>query len=103
MPEEPDEHALLRDVGRAMRAEALLNDEMLKEAFSYLEEAYIKAWRLTGVTEQDTHGRERLWQAVNLLGKVQEHLGRVIQNGKLSKRQLAEIEDKKSRSVRAAA
>jgi hypothetical protein len=94
---EPDEHALLRDRDRAQQAENLLGNDLLKESFVYLEAAYLKAWRNTGVADIDTVGRERLWQAINLLDKVREHLRTVIERGKLSKRQLEEIEAKRRR------
>jgi hypothetical protein len=96
MPE-PDEHALLRDRERAQQAEHLINNELFQESFAYLEAAYMKAWRNTGIADADTIGRERLWQAINLLDKVRDHLRTVIERGKLSKRQIEEIEEKRRR------
>lgn len=97
MPDEAvDEHKLLRDTERATHAEHLLKDELLQEAFKTLEAKYVDAWRGTGISEQDTHARERLWQAINLLGKVQDHLKKIVTNGRLSKRQLDEIEQKRT-------
>jgi len=97
-----DEHKLIRDAGRASRATSLLNDELLVEAFATLEAAYIKAWRESGTAPTATHGRERLWQAVNLIGKVQEHLRIIIENGKLARHELNEIEGKRGRPKQAA-
>jgi hypothetical protein len=39
----------------------------------------------------DTAGRERLWQTVNVLGKVKDHLSHIVSDGKLAKRQLSEL------------
>jgi hypothetical protein len=36
----------------------------------------------------DTAGRERLWQTVNVLGKVKDHLARVAADGKLAQHEL---------------
>jgi hypothetical protein len=42
-------------------------------------------------TEAAAGGSERLWQAVNVLGKVKDHLARVVSDGKLARRQLSEL------------
>lgn len=86
-----DEQKQLKAAERAARAQILLDDDMLKEAFAELEKTYMSAWRNTGTAENATHTREKLWLAVNLVGKVQEHLNLAIQNGKLAKAQLAQI------------
>jgi hypothetical protein len=36
-------------------------------------------------------GREWLWQVVNVLGKVKDHLARMVADGKLAQRQLSEL------------
>ena len=99
MNDEVDEHKLLRDQDRAARAQALLDNELLKEAFATLEQRYIAAWRDTGMTPQDTHARERLFQAINIVGKVHEHLNRIIDGGKLAKKQIEEIELRRQMGV----
>ena len=81
-----NEDKLHRDLVRYARAKALLEDEMLMEAFTKLEADYVTAWKTWAAA--DTAGRERLWQAVNVLGKVRDHLGRVLADGKLAQRQL---------------
>jgi hypothetical protein len=42
---------------------------------------YVAAWKTWPAV--DAAGRERLWQAVNLLGKVKDHLACMIADGKL--------------------
>jgi|SRR5215472_4683896 len=96
---EVDEHALIREQDRASRAKLLLDNELLQEAFTSLEQQYMDAWRRTGVTPQDTYARERLFQAINIVGKVREHLNRVIAGGKLAKKQIEEIELRKQMGV----
>jgi hypothetical protein len=84
------EDKLQRDIVRGARAKALMDDELLQEAFAKLEVNYIGAWRATPA--RDTDARERLWQAVNVLGKVRDHLGQVAAAGKLAQRQIDDIE-----------
>lgn len=96
MTDEPvDENKLIRDSARAGRAELLLRDDLLNEAFDTLEAEYYKAWRATGSAEAETYKRERLWQAINLLGKVKEGLQKYVENGKVAKAHLAQIQGKR--------
>ena len=84
-----DELRLNLDQERGVRAEALLRNELLQEAFATLEKRYTDEWRVTKV--RDTDARERLWQAVNIVGKVRDHLATLIGNGKLAQRQLDDL------------
>lgn len=94
-----DELALRRSADRAAKAEALLRDELLIEAFAALRQSYLAAWETTAL--RDTEGRERAWMAVTLLGKVKGHLDTVVMDGKISSVELAEIEAKAKRQRRA--
>jgi hypothetical protein len=78
---------------RGARAEALLNDELLKEAFDTLDAAYVKAWRDTGAKDDDA--RQRLWQAVQIVSKVKDHLQSVASGGKLAQRELNDLAGKR--------
>ncbi len=62
-------------VARSDRAATLLRDELLTETFAKLEKDYIEAWRQSPA--KDTDGRERLWQAVNIVCKVRDHLFKI--------------------------
>ena len=83
------EDKLQTSVARAARAEALLGNELLQEAFVRLEADYTAAWKTWPAA--DVAGRERLWQAVNVLGKVKDHLARVVADGRLAQRQLSDL------------
>jgi hypothetical protein len=76
-------------IERGARARALLDNELLRGAFKTLEDDYTAAWKTWPAA--DTAGRERLWQAVNVLGKVRDHLGRVVADGKLARRELNDL------------
>ena len=83
------EDKLHESISRGARAEALLQNDLLQEAFVRLEQDYVEAWRVSPA--RDTDGRERLWQAVNVVAKVREHIVKVVNDGKLSQRHLDEL------------
>ncbi|WP_027566650.1 hypothetical protein [Bradyrhizobium sp. URHA0013] len=93
-----DEIALERAAARAVRAEALLDDEILNEAFDTLEKSYIVAWRAT--TVDDAAGREKLFLAINIVGKVRDHLAGVVANGRLAQAELKALAETAERRKR---
>ncbi len=84
-----DEANLNEMATRGVRVEQLLDNELLAEAFTALEASYVSAWRATGI--DDTTGREKLFLAINIVGKVRDHLGAVVANGKLAEAELKEL------------
>jgi hypothetical protein len=82
---------------RGRRAQELLDHDLLKDAFKALEDGYVEAWRTTAAT--DTVGREKLFLAINVVGKVRDHLAKVAADGKLAAKEIqimiAEEERKK--------
>ena len=90
-----DEFKLHRDKDRGARAEALLRNDLLIEAFAALDSEYVKAWRLTHIN--DVNARERLFQAVQIVAKIKDRLGKVLNNGKLAQRELDDLEAKRKR------
>lgn len=92
-----DEIKLQQDANRASRAKALLENELLNEAFKHLEENYISFWRAT--KPDDEKAREKAYIAINVIGKVKQHLESVVANGTLAQAELhklhAEAERKK--------
>ena len=60
-----------------------------RDPFEKLEDDYVAAWKTWPAADRD--GRERLWQAVNVLGKVRDHLARVLADGKLAQRELTDL------------
>jgi hypothetical protein len=83
------EDNLQASISRGARAEALIKNELLQEAFKKLEDDYVAAWKTWPAA--DAAGREQVWQAVNVLGKVKDHLARVVADGKLAQRRLSEL------------
>jgi hypothetical protein len=84
-----DEDALSQAASKANRAQNLLDNELLTEAFKALEDTYTAAWRATLVHQVDD--REKLFLAINIVGKVRDHLTSVVNNGKLAAHELKEL------------
>lgn len=80
------EEKLHKDAARAAQAQHLLNDDILQEAFATLETAYVERWRATHI--DDDKGREKLFVAVNVIGKVKDHLASVVSNGAVAKAEI---------------
>lgn len=84
-----DEYKLQHDTARALQAQSLMESELLQEGFRNLEASYIEAWRNSSA--EDQAGREKLFLAVNVIGKVKEHLQTIIANGKLAEAHLYQL------------
>lgn len=84
-----DEIKLGEATVKAARAQELLDNKLLTEAFGDLEDSYTSAWRSTGI--EDVAAREKLFLAINIVGKVRDHLTAVITNGKLAQAELKEL------------
>ena len=84
-----DESKLNQATARAVRAQDLLDNELLAESFMSLEENYTAAWRAT--TIDDVGSREKLFLAINVVGKVRDHLAAIVANGKLAQAELKEL------------
>ena len=82
-----DEFKLGEAVHKGYQAEIEL--QRTKEAFDLLKREYIAAWETTPL--RDTEGRERLWQAEQIVGKVENHLISVMANGRVAERDLKHL------------
>ena len=80
---------------KGVRAQELLSNTLLQEAFQYLETQYLQAWRSTKVRE--TESREKLWQAIQILGIIQEHLKLFVTNGRIAAADLNRLSEEAKR------
>lgn len=78
-------------VARAERATALLRNEILQEAFTYLDDQFVQAWRQTAVG--DTENRERLYNLCQALQSVKGYIEGVVTDGKMAQAQLKELKN----------
>ena len=86
-----DEMKALKATERARRAQLLLDDELLQEAFAKIDGELIARWR----TSSEPEARDRVWQASQMLNKVQEVLRLMVTNGRVAKRVLDDLEGKR--------
>lgn len=80
---------LLDTITRGSRARELVESDMFKEAAAVIERDLVEAWKLT--TARDTDARERLWQGVLMVGKMEEFFRMAIDSGKIAKSKLDEL------------
>lgn len=93
-----DQIALQKAVNRAQAARTLLESEILTEAFKGLEDAYTAAWRAT--TINDVSGREKLFLAINVIGKVRDHLSGIVSNGSVAEAEIRDLRETAERKKR---
>jgi len=93
-----DELSLQRAVNRAQEARTLLESELLNGAFKSLEESYTSAWRAT--TIDDVSGREKLFLAISVIGKVRDHLSSAVSNGSVAEAEIKSLRETAERKKR---
>jgi len=74
-------------IARGHRADTVLSDPLMVEAFDKLEKSYFEGWKAS--EPRDTEGRERLYLAVGQLNKIRDHLRAVAASGRVEKATLA--------------
>jgi|TARA_R100000750_G_scaffold23689_1_gene15465 phosphomevalonate kinase len=68
---------------REQRAQSLINDPLLNEAFDVLKKDLMNRWSNSGST--DLEARESIWLAMRLLDRIQGHVTSVIETGHMNK------------------
>ena len=68
---------------RERRAQTLIDDELLTEAFDLLKEDLMNRWSNSGST--DLEARESIWLAMRLLDRIRSHLMSIIDTGHMAK------------------
>ena len=68
---------------RLRRAEALVNDELLNEAFDTLRTELMDRWENSASTEVEA--RESIWLGLQLLARVRRHIHSIIETGEMAK------------------
>ena len=80
------EAQLRSEATRGFRANELMNDELMLEAFSTLDKRLTQEWADSPV--RDTEGRERIWLMQKLLKNVDAHLREIATTGRMANLQL---------------
>lgn len=91
-----DEFKLHDEATRGERASELMDDPLMVEAFTLMQERFTAEWADSPV--RDTEGRERIWMMQKLLQNVRSHLLQAATTGKLASLQL---EQKRSMAQKA--
>ena len=73
-------------VREGKRAQVLLDDPLLKQAFEDLLETYKQEIFYTSFTDDDK--RRSLWMAYNMVDKIRGHLQTIMESGKLAQKDL---------------
>lgn len=81
-----DEAKLRTEASRGQRAQQLLADELLAEAFAILRETYTNAMWCTKV--EDSKKRDNIWLMKSNLDAVEGHLKTILETGKMAAKQL---------------
>ena len=68
---------------RESRAQSLIDDELLKEAFDVLKKDLMSRWQQSGST--DLEARESIWLAMRLLEKIHGHITSIVETGHMNK------------------
>jgi len=68
--------------------------QLVGAAFETLKAEYVKAWEATALRDND--GRERLWQAVQIVGKVESHLRSIVANGRVAQKDVDRLRSGKT-------
>ena len=74
------------EVDRGAKAEKLLNDPILDEAFGLVRTAIIEKWEVTPLRDRD--GAHELKLMLKLLGDVRANLEQAVADGKLAAAEL---------------
>lgn len=89
-----DDLPLRRDRDRGARATALMENDLLKEAFAVYERDLMNAWGSS--RPEEAPERERIWLAIKVGRLIRLHLEKVAADGRLAARQLDAIIGRKA-------
>ena len=71
------------DQERELRAQRLLDDPLLNEAFTMLREDLLNRWNVSG--SKEVEARESIWLAMRLLDRVHSHITSIVESGHMDK------------------
>ncbi len=78
-----------KQIREGKRAQVLLNDPLLKQAFEDLLETYKQ--EIFNTSFADDNKRRSLWMAYNMLDKIRGHLQSIMESGKLAQKDLEQL------------
>ena len=94
-----DEIKLGKAQHRGMRAEELLGeDSLFHEIMDKLHSDYLAAWKNTKVMQ--TAEREKLWQAIQILEIITDHLKLYVRDGRIANDDLQRFSEEQAKPKR---
>lgn len=87
-----DENKLVQKMGRGARAKALLQNDLLQEAFEKLESAIDEGWKNSEA--DDERVRYNAYIMHRLLKNFKNHFTQIVTKGKHAEKKLLQIRDK---------
>ena len=94
-----DEIKLGKERHRGARAEELLGESSLfREVMDKLYGEYIAAWKSTKVMQ--TAEREKLWQAIQILEIITDHLKLYVRDGRIANDDLQRFSEEQAKPKR---
>jgi hypothetical protein len=78
------------EVTRGQRAQAILDDPLVAEAFAAIERECLAEWRRAPA--RDVEGRERLWLMLKMTERFKAHFLSLIDSGRLAGERIAQLE-----------
>lgn len=79
-----------KELERGARAKALIENDLLQEAFDLMRDNLIESWK--GTKGIDTDGREKAWMMMKVLDEVERYLHNVLQTGKLAEKMIEDAQ-----------
>lgn len=86
-----DEGKLRLAADKGLKAKALLENEILKEAFATIENALMQEWKET--RSEDSLRREDAWRSYKLLNGLKSYLNRLVSTGEASTKELLQVKN----------
>jgi hypothetical protein len=78
------------EISRGQRAQAILDDPLVGEAFAAIERECLAEWRRA--PGRDVEGRERLWLMLKMTERLKAHFVGLIDSGRLAGERIAQLE-----------
>ena len=78
-----------KELDRAARAQGILKDPIVEDAFEELEKIYTQAWRESPA--RDEEGREKIYHMMQALIALRQHFESVVMTGELAKTKIEDL------------
>jgi CTP:phosphocholine cytidylyltransferase-like protein len=82
---------LNKQISQGKKAQLMLDEPLMKEAFNYLKSRYQE--EIFNTSYSDHNQRQVLWMAYNMIEKIKGHLESVMTSGSLAQKELDQLQD----------